>query len=147
MKKFIVYTGIFAALLLLAACGSDSGSDSGGGNSNDNNKTFSMELTVGAASYEQVLELTQLNGDRINTVTTSDSWISINEYPPSTASAPKIGVKVSENKETKERKGQITVNSRAGSTLFILITQSGSAIDVDTPQDEPSDQPAYAPRR
>ena len=153
--KYLALAFATAMASLLLACGG--GDDDGGDpytppvtptpNPTVKGKFLTKTLDMPAEASEDVVALNGLSAAISRTVG-SASWLTVT--PLSYASgAPQIKVAVTANLQTDMRQQDVTFYA-ANDTLQLTVRQSGAkagGTDVTDPNDTPTDQPAYAPRR
>lgn len=155
--KYLALALMTAMASLLFSCGG--GDDDGGGgdpytppvtptpNPTAKGKFLTKTLDMPAEASEDVVALTGLSA-AISRTAGSVSWLTIT--PLSYVSgAPQIKVTVTANLQTEIRHQDVTFYA-ANDTLLLTVRQNGAkagGTDVTDPNDTPTDQPAYAPRR
>lgn len=140
-------------ILLLAACGG------GGGDEPEptptptptpgtTGKHLQQTCDLPAAAAEQVVTLNGLTSGVSRQVGTV-GWLST-ELLPYTSGTPQVLLKASENLEMQARQHQVQFIAQRDTVTLTVRQAAYSAnggTDTGHPQDTPTDQPAYSPRR
>lgn len=129
-------------LLLLTACGSD------GGDSAPAPQVLNQEATFPYTVSDKDIVLNGFNGT-ISSITGTTDWCKVEQK--ASASTLTVVFHVDENVTLSERKCVIAVTTSSGDKLTLKVTQQAHPAEtntgVDDSHDNPTDQPAYSPRR
>ena len=143
MLSIIAFISIAAVCnVLLTSCGGggdDEGSDEG---EKKSPRTYSMNLTVEASGYSEIISLSDLQTDIVSAVS-SENWVTLTR-PPYTSGSPMINVEVSKNFSIESRTCDVSVTASDGNKVIIHITQKGNPMPEK--KDEYTDQSALTKR-
>lgn len=149
MKTIKILPIIFASMLGLTSCESESAPEPQPPTPTTQGKFFSMRCDMPAEASEKTVSLTGLTTAITRQVQALEtSWLSVTQLPY-TSGTPRVNVSCTQNKETTRRVMDIVfLANNDKDTLLLTVTQdgySGSAGDngIDVPTDTPTDQPAY----
>lgn len=110
-------------------------------------KYYTKTIEMPAEASENVVALTPLSS-AVSRTAGSASWLTITTLSYSSGT-PQVKVAATANVLTEARQQNVTFYA-AKDTLLLTVRQSGAkagGTDVANPNDTPTDQPAFAPRR
>ena len=174
MKKTLYFALAFVAMMGFVACGDDSSDDKkGSGNDTPAEKTDSTwsttrsEKIVPATEFADTLSLYGLKG----TATVADynareSWAQLIALPTADSQPSLVVLACQPNPQSEDREMTFTITDKTNNKYYLKVIQQGKTSDggdsgegteqedidkntntnVDTPNDQESDQPAFGRR-
>ena len=146
MKTTKFLSMIFAASLVLLSCGGGAGDDPDPTPvpAPAKGKSFTKQCDMPAEASETIVNLTGLTSE-ITRRKGSASWLTINAVPY-TGGTPQVAVACQQNTSAEARQQEVTFLA-ANDTLVLTVRQAGftgGGTDVNSPNDVPTDQPAFS---
>ena len=147
-KNFITFV-LTAILFLTGACTEEleepTPQPPTPGKTTGKHQTLTSDMPADAS--ETTVDLRGLSAE-VSRKTGSAPWLSTTLLPY-TGGTPKVVVACTQNLQVDARQQEVTFIA-ASDTLVLTVRQvayAGGASDVSTPNETPTDQPAYSPRR
>ena len=174
MKKLLYFALAFVAITGFVACGDDkdddkksSGSDTTIPGDSTTTSTVTTGKTYGAAEFVDTISMVNLKGEAtVADYNARESWAQFIAIPAIGGQTPMAVLAGQPNTQTEQREMTFTATDKLGNKYIYKVTQLGKTYDdqdpgtdepkedidnttntnVDTPNDQESDQPAFGRR-